>query len=200
MQSARWSFRQLVRSAENLSRAFTALSTTSARAALRHSPKLRLCIASPSLSVRLAHILMASGGSRRLPVFHMGEHTHKVPMRLHSLNRERLVARMRALENTPRGSIVLLQGGSETYRSHSSDAETVFRQESFFHWAFGYLNPGAYGAIDVDTGRSILFVPRLPESYGMWMGHIDTLEEIKEKYAVDEVHYVDDVSCLFPIG
>ena len=36
-------------------------------------------------------------------------------------------------------------------------------QESYFHWAFGVLEPDFFGAIDVTTGRSVLYQPRLPE-------------------------------------
>ena len=43
-------------------------------------------------------------------------------------------------------------------------------QESFFHWAFGVTEADCYGAIDVDTGRSFLFIPHLPEEYATWMG------------------------------
>jgi hypothetical protein len=43
-------------------------------------------------------------------------------------------------------------------------------------------------------GRSLLFMPRLPDSYAVWMGHLKTLEEAKAKYAVDVVHYTDELA------
>ncbi|MGH0158932.1 UNVERIFIED_CONTAM: hypothetical protein FKN15_037745 [Acipenser sinensis] len=42
--------------------------------------------------------------------------------------------------------------------------------ESFFHWSFGVTKAGCYGAVDVDTGKAIIFVPKLPDSYATWMG------------------------------
>jgi hypothetical protein len=42
--------------------------------------------------------------------------------------------------------------------------------------------------------RSLLFMSRLPASYAVWMGHIATPEEIRARYAVDEVHYVDEMA------
>ena len=53
------------------------------------------------------------------------------------------------------GSVVLLQGGGDQGRCEgdSSDVGPIFRQESYFHWCFGVLEPDYYGAIDVDTGR-----------------------------------------------
>lgn len=61
-------------------------------------------------------------------------------------------------------------------------------------WAFGVMEPGCFGAIQVDSGKEILFVPRLPPSYAVWMGPLLTLEDFKTKYQVDEVHYADEVS------
>ena len=52
------------------------------------------------------------------------------------------------------------------------NVETLFyhKQESYFHWLFGGLEPGCYGTLEVDSGKSILFIPRLPEEYAVWMG------------------------------
>lgn len=60
-------------------------------------------------------------------------------------------------------------------------------------WAFGALEPGCYGIIEIGTGKSTLFVPRLPEEYAVWMGPLLSLEDFKKKYGVDQVNYVDEV-------
>jgi Xaa-Pro dipeptidase len=61
---------------------------------------------------------------------------------------------------------------------------------------FGVREPGGYGIINVDTGRSTLFVERLPESYQMWMGKHKTLEDFKAIYEVDEVRWHDEVATV----
>ena len=66
-------------------------------------------------------------------------------------------------------------------------------QESYFHWAFGVLEPDFLGAIEVDSARAILFAPRLPPSYAVWMGAIETPDEIRARYQVAEVRFVDEV-------
>uniref|UniRef100_F6Y2H3 Xaa-Pro dipeptidase n=1 Tax=Equus caballus TaxID=9796 RepID=F6Y2H3_HORSE len=129
------------------------------------------------------------------PSFWLGNETLKVPLALFALNRQRLCERLRASPAVQARSVVLLQGGEETQR-YCTDTGVLFRQESFFHWAFGVTEPNCYGAIDVDTGKSILFVPRLPASHATWMGKIHSKEHFKEKYAVDDVQYTDEIASV----
>jgi len=127
--------------------------------------------------------------------FSQGLSTHEVPMELFAQNRRRLCEKLKANSDTPAGAVVLLQAGGDqgVCEGDSSDVGPIFRQESYFHWAFGVLEPDYYGAIEVSTGRSILYMPRLDEDYAIIMGHIPTQEETREKYRVDEVRYVEEM-------
>ncbi|XP_060110131.1 xaa-Pro dipeptidase isoform X2 [Heteronotia binoei] len=129
------------------------------------------------------------------PVFWLGNETLKVPAALFALNRTRLCDRLRAKSDVPRKSIVLLQGGEQTNR-YCTDTGVLFRQESYFHWTFGVTEADCFGAIEVDTGDAILFIPRLPESYAVWMGKIHPPEFFKKKYAVAEVRYTDEIATV----
>lgn len=68
------------------------------------------------------------------------------------------------------------------------------RQDSWFTYLFGVKEAGVYGAIVASTGRSVLFIPRLPEEYKIWCGEIHPPSKFKESYAVDEVLYVENLS------
>eukprot|EP00070_Physeter_catodon_P026600 XP_028333494.1 xaa-Pro dipeptidase isoform X2 [Physeter catodon] len=129
------------------------------------------------------------------PSFWLGNKTLKVPLALFALNRQRLCERLRKNPAVRAGSVVVLQGGEETQR-YCTDTGVLFRQESFFHWAFGVTEPGCYGMMDVDTGMSTLFVPRFPPSHATWMGKIHSKEHFKEKYAVDDVQYTDEIASV----
>jgi len=124
--------------------------------------------------------------------YSMGGRTFTVPMTLFRHNRERLCSNLLKSNKVDANSYVLLEGGQQE-TCYSSDTEVVFRQESFFHWCFGVVEPDCFGAINVDTNRSILFVPKLPDSYKIWMGEIHSLAHFKEKYAVDDVQYTCDI-------
>ncbi|KAG5243463.1 hypothetical protein OIU77_030549 [Salix suchowensis] len=119
----------------------------------------------------------------------------KVPMELHFKNREKLLKSLRQhLTETSRPlyGFVLLQGGEEKTR-YCTDHIELFRQESYFAYLFGVKEPGFYGAIDIATGKSILFAPRLPADYAVWLGEIKPLSCFQQQYMVSMVHYTDEI-------
>ncbi|XP_072373863.1 xaa-Pro dipeptidase isoform X4 [Scyliorhinus torazame] len=127
------------------------------------------------------------------PSFCLGNETLRVPMALFALNRRRLCEQLRMNTQVPKKAVVVLQGGDQLQRN-CTDTDIVFRQESYFHWTFGVTEADCYGAVEVATGKSLLFVPKLPESYAVWMGTIHSRDYFKKKYAVDEVLYTPDVA------
>ncbi|CAE7810976.1 PEPD, partial [Symbiodinium microadriaticum] len=86
--------------------------------------------------------------------------------------------------------IALIKGG-EQESQYDTDTELVFRQDSWFNYLFGVKEAGFYGAISLPSGRSTLFMPRLPDFYLIWCGDIHPPEHFQKMYGVDEVRYVD---------
>ncbi|RRT64986.1 hypothetical protein B296_00040707 [Ensete ventricosum] len=127
----------------------------------------------------------------------------EVPMELHAHNRDKLVRALRdnlAASSRPTRGFVLLQGGEEQTRYCTDHAE-LFRflpsfapQESYFAYLFGVREPGFFGAFDVASGKSFLFVPRLPADYAVWLGEIKPPSFFKEMNKFDT-----DLSTLHPI-
>lgn len=66
-------------------------------------------------------------------------------------------------------------------------------QDSWFNYLFGVKEPGVYGAIDLKTQKTTLFIPKLPEEYKIWCGTIHPPEHFRCSYAVDEVVYTEDM-------
>lgn len=125
--------------------------------------------------------------------FTRGPHTLAVSMRVFAENRQRLCKALKEVGRGDAGSFVFLKGGQERMRYNTDATDSPFHQESYFHWCFGVQEPDFYGAVDVASSKSVLFMPKLPESYAVWSGKIATPEDFKKKYEVDEVHYVDDI-------
>lgn len=124
--------------------------------------------------------------------FQLGPDSLSVPVSLHATNRARLCQRLKE-KAVPERSIVVLEGGEQLTR-YDTDTEAVFRQESFFHWTFGVLESDCFGAVEIDSGKAILFIPRFPNEYVVWKGIIYPPEHFKEKYEVDEVFYTDEIA------
>lgn len=122
-----------------------------------------------------------------------GPHTLSVPVELFALNRSRLAA---SLNDKAEDSVVLLQGGDEVPFYDTDITYNTFRQESYFMWAFGVTDAGCYGAIDVKTGSTYLFVPRYPDEYAVWMGPLLQTNDYSDKYGISNVYYVDELKTI----
>lgn len=55
------------------------------------------------------------------------------------------------------------------------------------------MEPDCFGAVHIGSGKSILFIPRLPQEYAIWMGSIKPTQHFKDHYEVDEVYYNDEI-------
>jgi Xaa-Pro dipeptidase len=97
-----------------------------------------------------------------------------------------------ALPDEAARGVLLLQGG-KTLPVDATDGEILFRQEAFFHHLFGANEDGLYGTLDVRSGKSAVYVPRLPAEYGVWMGKLQPPSYYQAKYGVDAAHYVDEL-------
>lgn len=124
----------------------------------------------------------------------MGPHTLRVPMELFALNRRRLCEALRP--RVPDGAVVLLQGGDEVPLYCTDVSYNEFKQEAFFQWLCGVQEVGCFVALRVSDGRCVVFVPRLPAEYAVWMGKLRTLEEFKSKYVVEETAFVDEIPAV----
>ena len=66
------------------------------------------------------------------------------------------------------------------------------QQESNFWYLFGVEEADCYGLLETDTGKATVFMHKYSEDQKMWQ-YIPTLEEVKEKWALDEVLYENDL-------
>ena len=124
--------------------------------------------------------------------YSQGLNTYKVNMVMHRENRERLIVRMKNVVKDVVGHVAFFQGG-ETPMKYDTDTEFLFIQESFFHYLFGVKEPGCSGMIDFNTGKSYLFIPKLPQEYSVWMGKIQPPEYFQKLYLVDQVLFIEDI-------
>lgn len=129
------------------------------------------------------------------PFYSQGLNTYRVPFALYELNRARLVEAMLEQLGPNRNGMILLQGGQQTTR-YDTDHEPVFRQESYFHWAFGVSEADVYGAISLPSGNATIFIPRYGMDYEIFCGKSSTVDEVRERYGVEQVLPLDDLPAF----
>lgn len=113
-------------------------------------------------------------------------------MALYEVNRARLIQAMLEKLGPDSKGVILLQGGKQTTR-YDTDNEPVFRQESYFHWAFGVSEGDVYGAISLPSGDATIFVPQYGLDYEIVCGSSPKLEEVRTKYGVENVLPIDQL-------
>ena len=128
-----------------------------------------------------------------LSVFQLGKgKTLAIPMTTHASSRQKLVSLLQ-LHHDVYDGVILLKGGTDGTQ-YDSDTDLLFRQDSWFNYLFGVKEPEFYGAIRVKDGHTVLFMPRLDDSYRIWCGEIYPPAHFKSLYAVDEVLYTENLS------
>ena len=149
----------------------------------------------PSLNDRRAIRAEQMCSTCQEPQFSLGLDTYRVPMALHELNRARLVQSM--LEklggDDDATGVILLEGGKQLTR-YDTDHEPIFRQESYFQWAFGVREADCFGAISLPSGDAAIFVPRYDLTHEIFCGKSPQLDEIKQRYGVEKVLPIDNMA------
>lgn len=123
-----------------------------------------------------------------------GLQTHQIPLSLFAGNRQRVIAAMRSVvsaDSLVKEQACFYQGGSDSSRAQT-DIEEIFVQEAFFFHLFGVNEPGFSGALLLKEGASVLFIPRLPESYGIWCGAVYPPDHFVDAFGVDYCFYEDE--------
>ena len=126
-------------------------------------------------------------------VYSLDKETHKIEMSMYAENRQKLIKNFKSDHPEITSGLIFLAGGQQCCR-YSSDTEVVFRQDSFFHWAFGVREPDVYGTIDVASGKATLIIPKYPEDYVVWFGEIRTTEHYLRDYNVEDCIYEEDLA------
>ena len=128
--------------------------------------------------------------------YSVGKETHKLQMQMFADNRQKLVARLKKDHPDISSGLIFLMGGKQPCR-YSSDTDIVFRQESFFQWAFGVRDADIYGVIDVANGEATLIIPKYPSEYVVWFGEIRETDHYLRDYNVEHCIYEEDMAQWF---
>lgn len=116
----------------------------------------------------------------------------QIPADFHNKLRKRFVDALKEKVGTVLpGSLCLFKGIPVVHKNYD-DVDYKVEQESTFWYLFGVQQADCYASIEVETGKAVLFIPKLDEAYKMWMT-IFSPEELKEKHHLDEAYYADEL-------
>ena len=118
----------------------------------------------------------------------------KIPEDFHLKLRQRYLNKLREVEGSAdnfQNSVSLFKG-IETLHKNYDDNDYLPEQQSTFWYFFGVKEADCQALIHHATGKTVLFIPEIPEDYKLWM-IVKSAEEFKAEYKVDEVLYTNQV-------
>jgi Xaa-Pro dipeptidase len=121
-----------------------------------------------------------------------------LPNELFQANRSKFLANFRLAlggtrEESKTNAIAFFKGIGDV-PIYNSDVNYPFHQEGNFYYLFGVQEPDCYGALDIDSGKPTLFVPKTSYLYKIWMTVL-TKEDFEKKYEIEEVVFTDDMEA-----
>ena len=81
--------------------------------------------------------------------------------------------------------------GVEATPVYNQDIDYPVYQEGNFYYLFGVNEVGLYGALNFETSKATLFVPRQSNLYKIWMTVLEK-EDYEKKYEIETL-YVDEL-------
>jgi Xaa-Pro aminopeptidase len=106
--------------------------------------------------------------------------------------KETYIERRKQLAAAVSKGIILLPGNEEAPMNYA-DNTYHFRQDSTFLYYFGLDQASLWGAIDAETGESILFGDELTVEMIVWTGTLPRLSLLGEKVGVDQLRPLTDL-------
>jgi len=109
-------------------------------------------------------------------------------------NRTRFLDLLKTSPKFPSLGLIFLKGPVEVQR-YDDDSSLGVNPEPFFFYLFGVTDPDTYAMIDLESGRSTLFV-RLPDpSEEIWSNY-KSLDDFKKTYEIDDAKSTDELEAF----
>lgn len=107
------------------------------------------------------------------------------------MSTDRHRAHRRRLRETLAEGLVVVGSAPEILRN--GDVHFEYRQSSDFLYLTGVSEPGCVLVMDAARGGETLFVPRLTQKHAVWLGHIPSPREARERTGIRSVRFADEL-------
>jgi len=107
---------------------------------------------------------------------------------MNHLHRDKLFS----LFEQEQSAVVYMKGADLMYR-YETDYEFPFRQESNFWYLTGVNEPNFHLLLDLNKQEYHLFAPKRDSQYAVWHGRVKSMEQFREEYNPDHLHYENDL-------